>query len=248
MSFHLHFARHWFPILGIVAGFLFAASGQSLAAVEVPGSIKAELRVAATGIAGEHHTLWLRTGPERDPLEVPLNVRTFSAPIQYAGLPLAQFFATKDAARAAEPVEKPLLTTTLPQGSTLLVFVPGEGNYRILPVAAADFPYGSFRFANLTRALVRAELGKEASNLAPGESRTFSYTQDQPALGVRLYSKTAEKGARLLRQTNWSISMAQRELVLFYINPDSGLVQTRHLVDAHAPPQEAAAPPAVEAP
>ena len=61
-----------------------AACLATAAAVELPGSIKAELRVAATGIAGDQHTLWLRAGPERDPLEVPLNVRTFSAPISYA--------------------------------------------------------------------------------------------------------------------------------------------------------------------
>lgn len=222
---------------------LVACLATAAAAVDLPGSIRAELRVAATGIAGNHHTLWLRTGPERDPLEVPLNVRTFSAPIAYDGLPEAQFFANAAAARAAEPAEKPLLTTTLTAGSSLLVFVPGEGNYRILPVAGSDFPFGSFRFANLTRAKVRAEVGKEAANLEPGESRSFRFSQDQPSLGVRLYSKSDDKGVRLLRQTNWSISLTQRELVLFFVNPDSGLVQTRHFIDSEAPPDEVAAAP-----
>jgi hypothetical protein len=220
-----------------VAGIASAA-----AAVEMPGSIKAELRVAATDIAGDHHTLWLRTGPDRDPLEVPLNVRTFSAPIVYEGLPQAEFFSTAAAARETTPSEKPLLTTILATGSTLLVFVPGEASYRILPVPGADFPYGSFRFANLTRALVRAEVGKEAANLEPGQSQSFRYAQDQRSLGVRLYSKTGDNGVRLLRQTNWSLSLSQRELVLFFVNPSSGLVQTRHFVDSQAP--EVAAAPA----
>ncbi len=223
---------------------LAACLATAAAAAELPGSIKAELRVAATGIAGSHHTLWLRTGPERDPLEVPLNIRTFSAPIAYEGLPQARFFATAAAARAAEPTEKPLLSTTLAAGSTLLVFVPADHGYRALPVAGADFPFGSFRFANLTRAMVRAEVGKDAVNLQPGESHSFRHAQDQPSLGVRLYAKTADKHARLLRQSNWSITLSQRELVLFFVNPDSGLIQTRHFVDSHAPPSEVAAAPA----
>lgn len=219
----------------LLAGLLGPATAG--AAAETPGTIKVELRVAATGIAGDHHTLWLRTGPDRDPLEVRLNVRTFSEPLVYEGLPQVRFFASEAAARAAEPLEKPLLSTTLRMGSTLLVFVPAEGNYRILSVAGADFPYGSFRFANLTRSMVRAEVGQDAANLAPGESKSFRFTQDQPVLGVRLFSKTDEKGVRLLRQTNWSINLAQREFVLFFVNPDSGLVQTRHFVDSQAPPE-----------
>jgi hypothetical protein len=232
------------PFFHCLLASLVACLATAAAAVELPGSIKAELRVAATDIAGNHHTLWLRTGPERDPLEVPLNVRTFSTPITYEGLPQAQFFANAASARAAEPTEKPLLSTTLVAGSTLLVFVPSDDNYRALPISGSDFPFGSFRFANLTRAMVRAEVGKEAVNLEPGESQSFRYSQDQPSIGVRLYSKTQDKGVRLLRQSNWSISLAQRELVLFFVNPVSGLIQARHFVDSQAPQSEVAAAPA----
>lgn len=211
---------------------VMALTGPLQAIAAPPETIKAEFRVAATGISDERSTLWLRVGLDLEPLQVDLNIRTFSEPIKYEGLPKAEFYTTQAAARGAEPAETPLLSVNLQAGSSILVFVPREKTYGVLTIDGSSFPYGSFRFANLTKEIVRAEVGKEGATLPAGASQTFSFKQDQASLPVRLFSKNDEKGVRLLRQSNWSLSLAQRELVLFFVNPSTGLVQTQHLVDS----------------
>jgi hypothetical protein len=231
MNHPLSSAKHRLVLLAAIA-----LSCLPAAAAPQP-AIKAELRFAASGILADHHTLWLRTGPDREPIEVRLNVRTFSEAVRYEGPPAARFYATEAAARATEPAEEPLAAIAVAEGSTLLVLIPATTNYRALPIRGGDFPFQSYRFANLSEALVRVELGQEAANLKPGVSKTFRAPADQAAVGVRLYSKTADNEARLLRQTNWSLPQGQRELILFFIDPANGLVQTRHFIDSRAPQQ-----------
>ena len=216
----------------------FTLTAPIQAAPDQRGTIEAEIRVAATGIAGSNSTVWMRGVPGGAPVRLDLNVRTFSEPLKYKGYPKAQFYASEAAARGTIPNEDPLASLVIHEGSSLLVFVPRDNGYQVYSIAASDFPFGSFRFANLTNAAVRAEMGSEGATMKPGESHTFSYSKDQAALRVKLFSQTAEKGVRFIRQSNWSLSLAQRELILFYTNPISGLIQTEHFVDSALPPPE----------
>jgi hypothetical protein len=220
---------------------LLAGGGSFLAAAEAPPTVRTELRVAATDIVGEHHTLWLRTGVGSDPVKLQLNVRTFTETLQHEGPEKSGVYATEADARAEEPAQPPLLTLSLAGGSKMFVFLPDGPSYRALTIPEGDFPYGSIRLANLAKALIHADLGKQSVNLAPGASKTFSYQEDQPSLAVSLFSKTDENGARIVRRTNWSVTLGQRELVVFYIDPNSKLVRTHHLVDTRPPESGVAA-------
>lgn len=230
--------RPMFPVLRLSCFSAACAFGiacaPSLSAAEEPPAVRTELRFAATGILKDHHTLWLHTGNDRDPLEVRLNVHTFSEPIEYNGSPAAKLFATSAAARSAAPDEKPLATATLKDGGLLLVLVPAADSYRVFPIDSAEFPYRSFRFANLSEGLVRVEMGRQAANLKPGASKTMAFPPGEPSLGVRIFSKVEGAEPRLIRQTKWSLFEGQRELVLFFIHPSTGLVQSRHFVDTKA--------------
>ncbi|MCB1130245.1 MAG: hypothetical protein KDN05_03890 [Verrucomicrobiae bacterium] len=221
-------------VLSAACAFGIACIAPAHAAEETP-AIRAELRFAATGILKDHHTLWLHAGPGREPLEVRLNVRTFSEPVRYDGAPAAKFYATPAAARSAAPEEKPLATATLKEGGMLLVMVPAADTYRAFPIDSAKFPYQSFRFANLSEGLVRVEIGRQAANLKPGASQTLAFPSGEPSLGVRIFSQVRGAEPRLIRQSKWSLFEDQRELVLFFIDPTTGLVQSRHFVDTKTP-------------
>ena len=201
-----------------------------------PSAITAELRVAALDIAGAYHTLWLRTGPGRKPLEVSLNIRTFSNPIAYQGSARAQFFATPQAAEAADPAPPPLIDTTLQPGGTLLVFVPvnDKDTYRIYPIRDQDFPYGSFNFANFSQAEILVQAGDktEPVRLRPTTHHVFRFKGDKRIVTVRVAAQVPGSEPRLIRQTNFSAGPDWREVVFFFTAPDTGQITMRHLVDA----------------
>jgi hypothetical protein len=194
------------------------------------------IRVAALRIAGEHHTLWLRIGPGKDPVEVPLNTHSFSQPITYKGPARAVFYDSADSASAKEP-PAPLAVATLSANTTLLVYSPtSEGNtYNVYPIPEEDFPFGSFRLINFSTVPIRATLGRKSATLKSGEAETFAYREPQDAIPIRFLAAVPDKEPRVIRQSTWSIIPSQRELVLFFPNPVNGLVTTRHFVDSQSP-------------
>lgn len=190
------------------------------------------IRVAALDIAEDHHTLWLRTGTGKKPIEIPLNTRIFSLPIDFKSPAALAFYRSSIEATAEEP-PAPLATTTLRNTSSLIVFSPAADGkkYETFSVADADFPFGSFRLVNFSRATVRAEFSGKPTLLKPGAAETITIRDAQNATPVRILALAEGTPARLIRQTSWSIIPTQRELVLFFPNPDSGLVRLRHFVD-----------------
>lgn len=220
----------------LAVAMLLVHSASHLAAQE--GARSWSIRVAAVGLAGDHHTLWLRPGPGKEAVEVPLNTRTFSQPIQFKGRAKLAFHPSAAAAAAKKP-PAPLATTVLRAKSSLLVFSPCKDNkgYEVFTVSEGDFPFGSFRFVNLSKARVRAELAGETTLLKPGRAETVAYRQARNAIPVRIHAATGTSKPRLIRQSSWSIVPTQRELVFFFPNPQNGLVRLRHFVDSKAEPR-----------
>lgn len=198
------------------------------------------IRVAALDIAEDHHTLWLRTGTGKEPVEIPLNTRIFSLPIDFKSPATIAFYRSSIEATAEEP-PAPLATTTLRNASSLIVFSPAadQKKYETFSIADADFPFGSFRLVNFSRATVRAEFSGKPTLLKPGAAETITIRDAQNTTSVRILALAEGTPARLIRQTSWSIIPTQRELVLFFPNPDSGLVRLRHFVDTRGeePPE-----------
>ncbi len=193
------------------------------------------IRVAALDIAEEHHTLWLRTGTGKQPVEIPLNTRIFSLPIDFKSPATLAFYRSAIEATAEEP-PAPLATTVLRNASSLIVFSPAadQKKYEAFTIADADFPFGSFRLVNFSKATVRAEFSGKPTLLKPGAAETITIRDAQIATPVRILALAEGTPARLIRQSSWSIIPTQRELVLFFPNPDSGLVRLRHFVDTKA--------------
>lgn len=211
---------------------LLALVGSSaFAQQDVPKKI---IRVAALKIANDHHTLWLRTGVGKEPVEVALNTRAFSPPLIYRGPGKAAFYGSEEAASAEKP-PPPLCVVSLKTNSTLLLFTPKDESYQVFPISEKDFPFGAFRFVNFSKIPVRAELGRQGKNLAPGKSETFSFSSAQNALPVRILAAGDDKKPQVIRQSSWSIVPTQRELILLFPNPRNGLVQSRHFVDSKSP-------------
>jgi len=196
------------------------------------------IRVAALDIAGGHDTLWLRADSGGEPLRLPLNTRVFSRAIAYKGPPQISFYGSAAEATAEEAPE-PIASSLLRSRASLLVFAPradGMG-YQVMVISDNEFPLGSFRLANLSSATVIAELAGRSVSLGPGKAETFAYRQAENAIPVRLSAQTNGVLPRVIRQTSWSIVPTQRELVLFFPNPQSGLVRLRHFVDSEDEPE-----------
>lgn len=193
------------------------------------------IRVAALDIAEDHHTLWLRMGTGKQPVEIPLNTRIFSLPIDFKSPAALAFYRTEIEATAEEP-PAPLATTILKSNASLIVFSPDsdQKKYETFPIADADFPFGSFRLVNFSKATVRAEFSGKPTLLKPGAAETITIRDAQNATPVRILALAEGAAPRLIRQSSWSIIPTQRELVLFFPNPDNGLVRLRHFVDTKA--------------
>lgn len=198
------------------------------------------IRVAALDIVKDHHTLWLRTAVGKEPMEIPLNTRVFSLPIEHKGAATLEFFATAADAMAKE-APAPLATTTLKSTASLMIFSPSADleKYQVFTTAEADFPYGSFRLVNFSQATVQAEIAGKTTQLKPSIAETIRVSPTENAIPVRILALAEGTPARVVRQTSWSVNANQRELVLFFPNPDNGLVRLRHFVDTKAedPPQ-----------
>ena len=190
------------------------------------------IRVAALDIAAEYHTLWLRTGPGKKPVEIALNIHTFSQPFDFKSPAALAFYRTEIEASAEEP-PAPLATTVLKNASSLIVFSPDadQKKYETFTIAETDFPFGSFRLVNFSKATVRAEFSGKPTRLKPGAAETITIRDAQNAIPVRMHVLAKGIPPRLICQTSWSIVPTQRELVLFFPNPDNGLVRRRHFVD-----------------
>jgi len=197
------------------------------------------IRVAALDIAEEHHTLWLRTGARKEPVEIPLNTRILSLPIDFKGPAALAFYRSAIEASAEEP-PAPLATTVLKNDASLIVFSPvaDHSKYETFAIADGDSPFGSFRLVNFSRTTVRAEFSGKPTLLKPGAAKTITIHDARNATPVRIFALAEGTPPRIIRQTSWSIVSTQRELVLFFPNPDSSLVRLRHFVDTLSEVQE----------
>ncbi len=225
----------------ILAALLVTVSTLRLVAQTEPESWS--IRVAALEIADVQDTLWLRTGPGKKPVQVSLNTRIFSEPIHYKGPATLVFYQNEAGATAKEP-PSPLATTVLKDKSSLVVFSPRPDNktYQVFTISDGDFPFGSFRLVNFSSATVRAEFSGRPTLLKPGAAETVVFRSEQNATPVRILALADGKSPRVVRQTSWSIIPTQRELVLFFPNPDSGLIRLRHFVDTKAEDTPAPSP------
>jgi len=205
--------------------------------INLPAQDAAEtwtVRVAALDIAGGHDTLWLRTGAEKEAIKVQLNTRVFSEAIEFKGDSKIEFFTTA-AEAAAEIPPLPLATAHLMDPSSLLLFAPkaDEVGYRVFLIADERFPFGSFRFVNLSKSNVHVELDDKSSMLEPGTTRTVSFSNAKLNIPVRVRTLGQESSEpRLVRQSSWSIVPTQRELVLIVPNEHHDSVRLRHFVDS----------------
>jgi hypothetical protein len=195
------------------------------------------IRVAALDIAGEHASLWLSAGPGKEPVEVPLNTRVFSDVIEHKGAAGLAFHASADDASAEEP-PPPLATAVLKSRSSLLVLAPdAEGkSYRAFAIDDREFPFGSFRLVNLSKAAIRAEFAGKVVALKPGGAETIAFRAAEQDIPVRIHSMMNDQAPRLIRQSSWSITPTQRELILFLPNDQNDLIRLRHFVDTREEP------------
>ena len=198
------------------------------------------IRVTALDIAGEHAVLWLSSGPGKPPVQVPLNTRVFSEVIEHKGAAGLTFYASSVDAAAKEP-PPPLATAVLQSKSSLVVFAPDAAgkNYRAFTIADQAFPFGSFRLVNLSKAAVRAEFAGKAVSLQPGGAETITYHAAEEAIPVRILTIVKDKTPRLIRQSSWSITPTQRELILIFPNEQNDTVRLRHFVDSREEPPKA---------
>lgn len=207
----------------------------AISAARIPAQDAAEtwsIHVAALDIAGENASLWLSAGPGKEPVEVPLNTRVFSDVIELKGAASLAFHASAAEAAAEEP-PPPLATAVLKSKSSLLVFAPdAEGkSYRAFAIDDQAFPFGSFRLVNLSKAAIRAEFAGKVVILKPGGADTIAYRAAEEAIPVRILSMEKDQTPRLIRQSSWSITPTQRELILCLPNEQNDLIRLRHFVD-----------------
>ncbi|NNC88059.1 MAG: hypothetical protein HKN82_06305 [Akkermansiaceae bacterium] len=200
-------------------------------------AITAELQVAATGIAGKHHTLWLRTGPGKAPVKVSPTLRTFSLPISYKGPARADFFETAQDAQADPPTVQPLASVPLQAGALLLVFVPDAESktraYRVHATRAGSFPHGSFNFINFSKSAIFVQSEGKAKDVRidPDRNHVFKFGGAEQSVGIRVAAVAPGADHRLIRQTNFSTNPDWREMVLFFDQPGTNRVRMSHLVD-----------------
>ncbi len=196
---------------------------------------KIRFAACATDIVAELQTLHLASGGNSAAkaatwLDIPLNVFTLSQPIEYEGPRTLNFLA------AATAEAKPVASIELPGDarSYLLVFVPNaeSSGYRVLPIVDADIPYGSYFLVNCSMFQVAVNIDNQKKVLPPGGKASFAGANGQPQ-DVRIHASIHEQ-ARLLRSTRWQLDANQREVVLFYGQPGSDLVRSKHFMAMRA--------------
>lgn len=193
------------------------------------------IRVAAVDIIPGHDTLWLRTGPDAELVQVPLNIRSFSPPVRYNGPAKTVFHCGETEASLQKP-PAPLATATLRETSSLIVFSPradGSG-YQTLVIGDKGFPFGSFRFVNGSGIAVITEIDGRKLALKHGATETFTFRETKNSVPVRIVTAADGAAPRLIRQSSWSIDMLQRELILLTPGSAPGLVTLRHFIDSKA--------------
>jgi len=191
------------------------------------------IRVAAMDIAGEMSSLWLSNGPGAEPLELKLNIWSFSRVIEFKGAGNLAFHSSAANASAEEP-PKPVVRVIIKEKDSMIVFAPNEEKdaYQAFVIADSDFPFGAFRLVNLSKIPVRARFADQKCFVKPGNSESIAFKGAQAAIDVQMYAMLRDEAPRLIRQSRWSIFPTQRELVLLVPNPTNGLVQFRHFIDS----------------
>ena len=191
------------------------------------------IRVAAVDILPGLDTIWLRTGPSTKPIPVPLNIRTFSQPIRYKGPAKADFFRDETEASLAEPPAA-LASASLTQKESLIIFSPradGTG-YQTMVIGDSDFPFGSFRFVNGSGIAAQVEIDGKKLSLKHLATETLTFRETKNSLAVRIMTAKSGEAPRLIRQSAWSIDLAQRELIFLMPGSAPGLVTLRHFIDS----------------
>ena len=191
-----------------------------------------DIRVAAVDILPGLDTVWLRTGPSTKPIPVPLNIRTFSQPIHYKGPAKADFFRDETEASLAEPPAA-LASANLTQKGSLIIFSPradGTG-YQTMVIGDSGFPFGSFRFVNGSGIAAQVEIDGKKLSLKHLATETLTFQETKNSLDVRIMTANSGEPPRLIRQSAWSIDLAQRELIFLMPGSAPGLVALRHFID-----------------
>ena len=193
------------------------------------------IRAAALDFIAGHEILWLRTGAGKEPLKIPLNSRIFSLPITFKGPAAISFYGSAMDA-SAEQAPAPLASTVLKNDATLIVFSArsDQGKYDSYTINDGDFPFGSFRFVNFSKAIVRAELSSKSILLKPGAAESIAFSGERNDTTVRILALAEGQPLRIVRNSRWSIVSTQRELVLMFPNAENGLVRFQHFVDTKA--------------
>ena len=192
-----------------------------------------DIRVAAVDIIPGCDTIWLRTGPGAKPVQVPLNIRTFSQPIRYTGPAGTVFFRNETEASLDKPPAA-LASASLREKASLIIFSPradGTG-YQTMVIGDSGFPFGSFRFVNGSAIAALVEIDGRKIPLKHGATETLTYQETKNSLAVRIMTASAGEPPRLIRQSSWSIDLSQRELVFLMPGSAPGLVALRHFIDS----------------
>jgi hypothetical protein len=192
-----------------------------------------DIRVTAVDILPGLDTIWLRSGPSTKPIPVALNIRTFSQPIRYKGPAKAAFFRDETEASLDEPPAA-LASANLTQKESLIIFSPradGSG-YQTMVIGDSDFPFGSFRFVNGSGIAAQVEIDGKKTSLKNLATETMTFQETKKSLAVRIMTAKSGEAPRLIRQSAWSIDLAQRELIFLMPGSAPGLVMLRHFIDS----------------
>ncbi|MCX6875004.1 MAG: hypothetical protein NTW21_14525 [Verrucomicrobia bacterium] len=228
MSFPKYFplpALAWLSLGLLVPAGLFAQEANK----------KIRICVCAVDIAGDLSTLHLASGGKPAAktvkwLDIPLNVFTVSQPIEVEGPRMLNFLA------AATPDTQPVASVRLPgdASSYLLVFVPNKeaNGYRVIPIADHAFPYGSFFLVNCSKTRLAVNIAEQKRLLKPGEQANVPGANGK-SQDVSIHASINDQ-VRLIRSTRWQLDDNQREVVLFYDQPGTDLVRSKHIVATRA--------------
>jgi hypothetical protein len=225
-----HFSKYLSAVLILIGAPLFAEEKKETW----------HLRVAAMDIVGELSSLWLSNGPGAEPLELKLNIWSFSRVIEYKGGGNLAFYHSAASASAKEPPE-PVARVIVSEKDSMIVFAPNQKKdaYQAFVISDSDFPFGAFRLVNLSKMPVKARFADQKCVVMPGASQSIVFKDDQTAIDVQMYALLSDEAPRLIRQSRWSIFPTQRELVLLLPNSANGLVQFRHFIDSQQEKQAA---------
>ncbi len=196
---------------------------------------KISITVCATDIVGDLNTLHLASGGKPAAktfkwLDIPLNVFTVSQPIEVTGPRTLNFLAT------ATPDSPPVASIGLPgdASSYLLVFVPNSDSngYRIIPIAEHDFPYGSYFLVNCSKVRLAVNIADQKKLLKSGEQANVPGANGK-SQDVSIHASIHDE-VRLIRSTRWQLDENQREVVLFYSQPGTDVVRSKHIMAMRA--------------